>query len=162
MSASPIITLGYGSTFGLPALIITLGYGLGSAPPSTPADTHDLPRRTTKQYEEQQRKRQKALEARQDRKREEAEALRRQIDEARGFAPAITEISQDAEQEQIPENVQKQPYIDRMPMLLEQLVAARQQIDAMEKQRQMILRKIRQRREDEEIQIILRAIHPFA
>lgn len=36
MSVSPIITLGYGSTFGLPALIITLGYGLGSTPPVPP------------------------------------------------------------------------------------------------------------------------------
>lgn len=89
MSASPIITLGYGSTFGLPALIITLGYGLGVTPPATGGDTHDYPisKDDWRRYKKHLRKERQALERAQADKLAEAQDIRRTIDDIRNPKP---------------------------------------------------------------------------
>lgn len=154
MSASPIITLGYGSTFGLPALIITLGYGLGSAPVIITGDTHDLPR-----YKNLLKKRQQALEARQVEKLLQAEKLRQQIDAARGISPTVNEDDTNTEETTI--NVEPIIVADKTPQLLAELALVQQQIQMLETQSQIMAKEARRQKDEREIQIILDALNPF-
>lgn len=160
MTIATVITRGYGS-FGSIGAVILRGYFNGSAPPPpvVTVDTHDLPRHLTKEYLWGLKKRQKALEAKQEEKRYEAEKLRRQIDEARGiYAPEDEPLTVEPQLKEIANEVTGTIYVDKMPQLLAELSAVSQQIMTMEMERQTLIREARRRKDEHEIQIILQAL----
>lgn len=155
MSASPIITLGYGSTFGLPALIITLGYGISTTPPPVViTDTHDLPRQLSEDYKKHLKKREQALEAKRLEKVEEARKLREDIDRARGILPeddgsiAVVE----------PIIAKREIILDPLPGLLVQLDIVKHHLALLNQEQHQLALEARRKRDEEDIQVLLHAL----
>lgn len=154
MSASPIITLGYGTTFGLPALIITLGYGISSTPPPVViTDTHDLPRQLSEDYKKHLKKREQALEAKRLEKVEEAKKLREDIDRARGVL-----VDKPDEQSAIAHEIPSETLRDIIPDLLAQLSIVKHHLALLHQEQHQLAIEARHKRDEEDIQVLLHAL----